>query len=141
MIKKLITFLILIATILITMPLAFATDVTTSRGIDPLLKPQLAPGLPTTVGKDECIKRYAGDAYEFADDDYIAKYVWDDKNKVCIGASGSTVIQAILQRITGALLMISGGLAVIVIAMSGFLYQGARGNQQQMEVMKEMSTN
>ena len=66
----------------------------------------------------------------------LEKRVWDANAQVCVGDDIAEPINAYLQELGGAILMISGGVAVIVIAVAGFLYQGARGNQQQMEVAK-----
>ncbi len=141
MIKKLITFAILIASLTLSTSIVYA-----QRGIDPNLKPKNAPGVPDTgLTKEECIKKYTGQpiGYDPEKDEYIVltgeeleKAVWDENSQICVGESAAEPINAFLQILGGALLMLSGGIAVIVIAVGGFMYITSRGNQQQMEYAK-----
>ncbi|MFC1655770.1 pilin [Patescibacteria group bacterium] len=141
MIKKLIAFTILIAALALSTSIVHA-----QRGIDPTLKPGNAPGVPDAgMTKDQCIKKYTGIPikYDAEKEEYVVltgadleKAVWDENGQICVGESASEPINAFLQILGGALLMLSGGIAVIVIAVGGFMYITSRGNQQQMEYAK-----
>lgn len=138
MIKKLITFTVLIATLALSTSIVYA-----QRGIDPNLKPQNAPGVPevgSTCPQDK-LKVTEKDGIKTATcSDPVAQKdckskVFDPTTGICLGEEAES-INAFLQILGGALLMLSGGLAVIVIAVGGFMYMTSRGNQQQMEYAK-----
>ncbi|MFC1600290.1 hypothetical protein ACFL3T_04650 [Patescibacteria group bacterium] len=150
MLKKLITIGILTVIIVLTMPLTQA-----QRAIDPLLKPDNAPGVPLTgPAQLECLKKYSDKdtalkkIYDKVKDDItkkiktisdeekktVAKY-WDNNSQMCRGNEEEPVT-AFIQIIAGALLMISGGIAVIIMTIGGVMYVTSRGNQQQLEFAK-----
>lgn len=139
MLKKLITIGILTIIIAATMPMTAA-----QRAIDPLLKPENAPEVPLAgPARTECLKQNSETA-SLADKDVksltdeekkkIAK-VWDENSQMCRGHEEEP-ITAFIQIIAGALLMIAGGIAVIVIAVGGVMYVTAGGRQNQMEFAK-----
>jgi hypothetical protein len=151
MFKKIITigFLTLIITLLF-IPVTFA-----QRAIDPALKPQNAPGVPLTgPGFKECMAEHQNDDEQIKDiynqiqgkdqeaieqiiednKEIIQKY-WDVNSQMCRGHEEEP-ITAFIQIIAGALLMLTGGIAVIVIAVGGVMYIVSGGNQQQMEYAK-----
>lgn len=123
MIKKLITLtLIIISTFFLLQP------VYAQRGIDPSLKPEYAPGFPQT-GEQDCPTK------KDKDGNIIQQY--DENLGVCIQKGyEAEPINAFLQVLAGALLMLSGAVAVVVFAVAGVMYITARGNQQQMEYAK-----
>jgi len=145
MFKKLITIGILTIIIVATMPMAAA-----QRAIDPALKPQNAPSVPLAgPAKLECIKKWDDALYkeltkkdatkkidELSDEDKkkVAKF-WDENSQMCRGYEEEPVT-AFIQIVAGALLMIAGGVAVIVIAIGGIMYATAGGRQNQMEFAK-----
>ena len=145
MFKKLITIGLLTLIIVLTMPMAHG-----QRAIDPLLKPDNAPSVPLTgPAKIECIKeqpslaaiatKVGNDLKKFdtlseTEKESIAKY-WDENSQMCRGHEEEP-ITAFLQILAGALLMIAGGVAVIVITISGVMYVTAGGRQNQMEFAK-----
>lgn len=145
MLKKLITIGLLTLIIVLTMPIAHG-----QRAIDPLLKPDNAPSVPLTgPAKAECIKESNSKLYEElygknptkkfetlsdADKKEIAKY-WDDNSQMCRGHEEEP-ITAFIQILAGALLMIAGGIAVIIIAIGGVMYVTAGGRQNQMDFAK-----
>ncbi len=153
MFKKLITTSLLLIIVVITMPLAAA-----QRAIDPDLKPENAPGVPLTgPARSECIKQHDEALYNkiqtelkgktkeaeiekvYTDNaDDIKKY-WDENSSMCRGFEEEP-ITAFIQILAGALLMLTGGVAVIVIAIGGIMYVTSRGNQQQMEYAKNTLT-
>ncbi|MBD3157048.1 hypothetical protein GF369_04450 [Candidatus Peregrinibacteria bacterium] len=117
MIKKLLTISIVFIIGLGAMPIA-----TAQQGIDPSLKPINSPDIPATGPgtKEECEKKNG---------------TWDEEAKLCRGFEDEP-INAFLQIIGGAILMLSGGIAVIVIGVGGIMYITSRGNQQQLEFAK-----
>ena len=144
MLKKLITIGILTTIIVLTMPMAYA-----QRAIDPIYKPDNAPAVPLTgPAKKDCIQQNLADLYtdiyvdktkdvnklNDADKTKLAKY-WDENSQMCRGHEEEPVT-AFIQIIAGALLMISGGIAVIVLAVGGIMYVTSGGRQQQMEFAK-----
>ncbi|MFC1810218.1 pilin [Patescibacteria group bacterium] len=153
MFKKLITTGILLIIIVTTMPLAAA-----QRAIDPDLKPENAPGVPLTgPARMECIQKHDKALYNEIQtelktkttekekealikiyEDDIKKY-WDENSSMCRGFEEEP-ITAFIQILAGALLMLTGGVAVIVIAIGGIMYVTSRGNQQQMEYAKNTLT-
>ena len=60
---------------------------------------------------------------------------WNEEAKLCTGFEEEP-INAFLQIIGGAILMLSGGIAVIVVGIGGIMYITSRGNQQQLEFAK-----
>jgi hypothetical protein len=139
MFKKLITIGILIIIIALSMPVSYA-----QRAIDPALKPQNAPTVPLAgPARSECLKKQS-ETEKLADKEVknltkeekekIAKY-WDENSQMCRGHEEEP-ITAFIQIIAGALLMIAGGVAVIVIAIGGIMYATAGGRQNQMEFAK-----
>jgi len=122
MFKKLITIGVIIYMTLFSAPFIFA-----QRGIDPSLKPENIPEMPLTgpASEDECktkiINGKAG--------------TWDANTEMCSTETESP-ITAYMQIFAGALVMLSGGIAVVVIAVGGILYITARGNQAQLEKAK-----
>ncbi len=100
-------------------------DTTSSslRMIDSGLKPINVPAVPAVGPKDkaECEK--------------IKGAVWDKNAQLCSGFEDQP-ITAFLQILGGAILMLSGGIAVIVISVGGVMYITSRGNQQQLEFAK-----
>jgi hypothetical protein len=154
MMKKLIAISILLIMCSLTAPLVQAQY----GGIDPILKPGNAPEVPQVkMTKDQCLetyKKYNAELIkqmeaegkmmgwddkkiaEETNDSLLKKYqVWDEKSGMCIGIGEKPII-AFLQILAGALLAISGGIAVIVVAVGGFMYITSRGNSQQMEYAK-----
>lgn len=144
MFKKLITIGLLTAIIVLTMPMAHG-----QRAIDPLLKPDNAPSVPLTgPAKADCIlenlpklykeiytdKSKTLDKLSDADKKELAKH-WDENSQMCHGHEEEP-ITAFIQILAGALLMISGGVAVIVITIAGVMYVTAGGRQNQMEFAK-----
>lgn len=117
MIKKTITLLIFIIIGLAIIPFTSA-----QRAIDPGLKPINAPDVPGT-----------GAATEKECTDQGGK--WDENAKLCSGNEDEP-INAFLQIIAGAILMLSGGVAVIVMSVGGIMYITSSGNQQQLEFAK-----
>lgn len=95
------------------------------RGIDPSLKPTYSPEMPKTGISTETACEKAGGA-------------WDKTSQMCGGKTEWEVapLNAFLQILAGALLMLSGGLAVIVIAVGGVMYITSHGDQQQLEYAK-----
>ncbi|MBN1494457.1 hypothetical protein JW911_01820 [Candidatus Peregrinibacteria bacterium] len=117
MFKKTLTICLLIYTALFS----FSYIAYAQRGIDPSLKPEYAPDVPAAgPGEQEC-KDLGGQ--------------WDKTAQICTGYEAEP-INAFLQVIGGALLMLSGGIAVIVVTVGGILYISSRGNQQQLELAK-----
>ena len=117
MIKKLLalTFILIIG--MSTIPVTNA-----QRAIDPNLKPINAPGVPATgPGTEKECTNNGG--------------IWDKNAQLC-SLNEEEPINAFLQILGGAILMVSGGLAVIVIAVGGVMYITSRGNQQQLEFAK-----
>lgn len=143
MIKKLLTTTLLLILFLLIAPFAQA-----QRGIDPSLQPENAPGTPKTgMSQDDCYTKYKDsvlgfkydektDEYKILNKDDLLKEIWDEASGLCLGESAAEPINAFLQILGGALLMISGGLAVIVMAVGGFMYITSRANSQQMEYAK-----
>jgi len=149
MLKKIITIGILTSIIVLTMPLTQA-----QRSIDPLLKPDNAPAVPLTgPARMECLKDHSEKdkdlktIYDKVKDDEskikslseeeketVAKY-WDENSQMCRGHEEEP-ITAFIQILAGALLMIAGGVAVIVITIGGVMYVTSGGRQQQMEFAK-----
>ncbi len=149
MIKKLLTTGLLTLIIILTIPATFA-----QRAIDPSLKPENAPGVPLTgPGVVDCLNEYkqtqlaetikkeiegkSADEQKTILENHkteIAKY-WDVNSSMCKGHEEEP-ITAFIQIIAGALLMLTGGIAVIVIAVGGVMYVVSGGNQQQMEFAK-----
>lgn len=117
MIKKLIVISIVLIIGLGAIPITVA-----QQGIDPSLKPINSPDVPATgpATQEECEKRGG---------------TWDKEAKLCRGFEDEP-INAFLQIIGGAILMLSGGIAVIVIGVGGIMYITSRGNQQQLEFAK-----
>lgn len=117
MFKKLITLLLVLIIGMSIVPVTSA-----QRGIDPSLKPINAPGMPETgIGtKKECEEKGG---------------TWDENTQLC-STTAEEPITAFIQILGGAVLMLSGGIAVIVIAVGGLMYVTSRGNQQQMEFAK-----
>lgn len=139
MFKKILTIGILFIIIATTMPMTSA-----QRAIDPSLKPQNAPEVPLTgPARKECLEQNS-ETKSLADKDVnslnttekqkIAK-VWDENSQMCKGHEEEP-ITAFIQIIAGALLMISGGVGVIVLAIGGVMYVTAGGRQNQMEFAK-----
>jgi hypothetical protein len=117
MIKKTITICILI--IIALFSCSYIAEA--QRGIDPSLKPEYAPDVPAAgPGEAECLQMGGK---------------WDKNTEICAGFEAEP-INAFFQVIAGALLMLSGGLAVIVVTIGGIMYITSRGNQQQMEMAK-----
>ena len=145
MFKKLLTIGLLMVIIALTMPMVHG-----QRAIDPLLKPDNAPSVPLTgLSQESCIQRNLSklheelygkdptkklDSLSDADKKEIAKY-WDENSQMCHG-NEEEPITAFIQIIAGALLMLTGGIAVIVITVSGIMYITSGGRQQQMEFAK-----
>lgn len=89
------------------------------RGIDPSLKPTYSPEAPiagTSTAKKDCEN-------------------WNEQAKLCEDDPVAP-LNAFLQILAGALLMLSGGLAVIVVAVGGVMYITSHGDQQQLEYAK-----
>ncbi|MBU1445655.1 pilin [Patescibacteria group bacterium] len=120
MIKKIILILSIITICFTGNQIVFA-----QRGIDPSLKPTYAPDMPKTgvSSKAECEKEGG---------------LWDANTQMCGGKAEyeAAPINAFLQILAGALLMLSGGLAVIVISVGGIMYITSHGEQQQLEYAK-----
>lgn len=117
MFKKLITISLFLIISLTAVQYAQA-----QRAIDPNLKPQNLPGTETTgMSEQEC-----------AD----AGGTWDENSQMCSGHEDEP-ITAFLQVLGGALLMLSGGIAVIVIAYGGLQYVISHGNQEKIEKAKK----
>jgi len=118
MIRKIITICILLFIALFSCSYIASAQ----RGIDPSLKPEYAPDVPAAgPGSEEECKSNGGK--------------WDKNSEICTGFEAEP-INAFFQVIGGALLMLSGGIAVIVITIGGILYITSRGNQQQLEKAK-----
>jgi amino acid transporter len=126
MFKKLITIAVIIYITLLGAPFIFA-----QRGIDPTLKPINAPGMPLTgVDENECTNPQPDE------NGYTRQAgTWDKNSQMCSTETESPVT-AYLQIFAGALVMLSGGIAVIVVAVGGILYITAHGNQPQIEKAK-----
>lgn len=117
MFKKLITLLLVLIIGMSIVPVTGA-----QRGIDPSLKPINAPGVPETgITKEECEETKGA--------------VWDENTQLC-STTAEEPITAFIQILGGAILILSGGIAVIVIAVGGIMYITSRGNQQQLEFAK-----
>lgn len=114
-------FLTLLLVIIIGMAIIPMTS-SAQRGIDPNLKPINVPGVPATgeASEQDCTK---------------AGGTWDTNTQLC-STTAEEPINAFLQILAGAILMLSGGIAVIVIAVGGVMYVTSRGNQQQLEFAK-----
>lgn len=148
MFKKLITISILLILIAGTMPVSFA-----QRSIDPALKPQNSPATPLTgpayldcikendkdlyatitkelEGKDEAQQQVVVKKYQ----DKTAKY-WDVNSQLCKGREEEPIV-AFIQIFSGALLMLSGGVAVIMVTVAAVMYATSSGKQQQLEFAK-----
>jgi len=127
MIRKIITICILLFIALFS----YSYIASAQRGIDPSLKPEYAPDVPATgaASKDECENPKKIGDYQ------PPKGVWDKNSQMC-STEVEAPINAFFQVIGGALLMLSGGIAVIVITIGGILYITSRGNQQQLEKAK-----
>lgn len=122
MIKK------LLIAVALTLFLLQSVAIVSAAGIDITLKPQNMPGMPTPITDTEAkCNALNADGGSF--------YKWDGKNNICLGDEAAP-INEVLQVFGGALLMVSGGLAVIVVAIGGIMYITSRGNQQQMEYAK-----
>lgn len=94
------------------------------RGIDPALKPINLPDTQKTgLEEAECINKYGAEA-------------WDKNSQMCLGHEDEP-ITAFLQVLGGALLMLAGGIAVIVIAYGGLQYVLSHGNQEKIEKAKK----
>ncbi len=149
MFKKLITTGFLTFILILSVQVTFA-----QRAIDPELKPQNAPGVPLTgPGFVECMEENQDDReiksiYEeiqgknqdeidqiIEDNKKVIQKYWDTNSQMCRGHEEEP-ITAFIQIIAGALLMLTGGIAVIVIAVGGVMYIVSGGNQQQMEYAK-----
>lgn len=117
MIKKLLTLLLIIIIGMAIIPMTSA-----QRAIDPSLKPINSPDIPATGAENEKECTDKGGK-------------WDKNAQLCSGYEDEP-INAYLQIIGGAILMLSGGIAVIVIAVGGVMYVTSRGNQQQLEFAK-----
>lgn len=150
MLKKLITIWFLTLIIILTIPVTFA-----QRAIDPSLKPQNAPGVPLTgPALEQCLSEFKDidpdikSIYEqiqgknqteidkiVEDNKETIKLYWDENSQMCRGHEEEP-ITAFIQIIAGALLMLTGGIAVIVIAVGGVMYIISGGNQQTMEYAK-----
>lgn len=117
MAKKLLTLLLTLIIGMAIIPMASA-----QRVIDPKLKPVNVPDIPATgpASEQECTKNGG---------------TWDKNAQLC-STTAEEPINAYLQIIGGAVLMLSGGIAVIVIAVGGLMYVTSRGNQQQLEFAK-----
>jgi len=132
----------------LTIPVASA-----QRAIDPDLKPDNSPAVPLTgPGKLQCIEQNDADLYKKIEaeikgktekeqeavytkyEEDVKKY-WDDNSSMCRGHEEEP-ITAFIQILAGALLMLSGGVAVIVIAVGGVMYVVSSGNQQRLEYAK-----
>jgi len=126
MLKKIITLMLIIfSSFMLLQP------VLAQRGIDPNLKPEYAPDFPFSAADNKA-------ACEKLAKSTGNKYVWNEKSKMCIEPGyEAEPINAYLQTLAGALLMMSGAIAVIVFAVAGVMYITARGNQQQMEYAKK----
>ena len=118
MLKKLITTGVLLYLLLSTVPFAYGQVL-----IDPGLKPENAPDMPVARDPTTC-GEMGGE--------------W--KNNVCVPKNAEDPITVYIQVFAGALVMLSGGIAVIVIAAGGVLYIMAHGNQQQLEKAKNTLT-
>jgi hypothetical protein len=150
MIKRLLTTGLLTLIIILTIPVTFA-----QRAIDPSLKPENAPGVPLTgPGLVQCLEEHQKEDSQIKtiydqiqgksqseidqiveqNKETIKKY-WDINSSMCKGHEEEP-ITAFIQIIAGALLMLTGGIAVIVIAVGGVMYVVSGGNQQQMEFAK-----
>jgi hypothetical protein len=91
------------------------------RQIDPSLKPIYSPEAPQAgLTQAQCTE---------------LNRKWDAKAKICKGDDAAP-LNAFLQILAGALLMLSGGLAVIVVAVGGVMYITSHGDQQQLEYAK-----
>lgn len=119
MINKVLTLLLIIIIGMAIIPITNA-----QRGIDPSLKPTNSPDVPATgdipKSESECTKQGG---------------TWNKEAKLCSGFEDEP-INAFLQILGGAILMLSGGIAVIVISVGGIMYVTSRGNQQQLEFAK-----
>jgi len=119
MIKKSLTLLLTIIICLAIIPMTSA-----QRIIDPSLKPTNSPGVPPTGSEEDC--KTAGGT-------------WNKDAQLCAGLEDEP-INAFIQILAGAILMLSGGIAVIVISVGGVMYVTSRGNQQQLEFAKSTLT-
>ena len=116
--EKILTSLIFIIIGMMAIPITASAQ----RAIDPSLKPLNAPDMPKTgIATEEACQNEGG--------------VWDENSKLCSTAAEEP-INAYLQILGGAILMLSGGIAVVVIAVGGIMYVTSRGNQQQLEFAK-----
>lgn len=115
--QKLLTLMLVIIIGMAIIPVTNA-----QRGIDPGLKPINVPSVPATgpASEKECTD---------------AKGTWDKNTQLC-STTAEEPINAFLQILGGAILMLSGGIAVIVISVGGVMYITSRGNQQQLEFAK-----
>ena len=113
------------------MTLFSAPFIFAQRGIDPYLKPENIPGMPLTgLAEKECLEAAAD-----KNNPEAKNIKWDANSQMCSTETVSP-INAYLQIFAGALVMLSGGIGVIVIAVGGILYITARGNQAQLEKAK-----
>ncbi|MBA4336195.1 hypothetical protein C0416_00280 [bacterium] len=119
MFKKLLTLLFIIIIGLAIVPMTNA-----QRTIDPSLKPTNSPGVPGTGSEEDCKK---------------AGGTWNKESQLCAGFEDEP-INAFIQILAGAVLMLSGGIAVIVISVGGIMYVTSMGNQQQLEFAKSTLT-
>jgi len=114
MMKKMIIILGLIMIFLSGSQFVYA-----QRQIDPSLKPTYSPEAPKAgLTQSQCKELHR-------------EWV----NGICEGDDAAP-LNAFLQILAGALLMLSGGLAVIVIAIGGVMYITSHGDQQQLEYAK-----
>lgn len=118
MLKKAITIGTLLYLLVSSVPLAYGQVL-----IDPSLKPGNAPDM-TFVSDSKTCGEMGG--------------TW--KNNVCVPKNAEDPVTIYIQIFAGALVMLSGGIAVIVIAVGGVLYIAAHGNQQQLEKAKNTLT-
>jgi len=117
MIKKTISLLIITIVVIATI----LPTVMAQRSIDRSLKPINSPDIPIAGSTQKECEEKGGE--------------WDENAKLCAGEEDQP-INAYIQIIGGAILMLSGGVAVIVIAMGGLMYVTSRGSQQQLEFAK-----
>jgi Type IV secretion system pilin len=128
--QKLLTLMLVIIIGMAIIPMTNAQEATkpedttssSLRMIDSGLKPINVPAVPAVGPGDKAACEKTGGT-------------WDKNAKLCSGFEDQP-ITAFLQILGGAILMLSGGIAVIVISVGGVMYITSRGNQQQLEFAK-----
>lgn len=125
MLKKVVTI-----GILLIFAHIFAYSAFAQRGINPDLQPKNIPGIPST-GRNcpiDQINKETGKCNDAEVMKACKSQKFDITTGLCLGAEDEPIV-AFLQILAGALLMISGGLAVIVIGVGGVMYIVAHGDE------------